>query len=445
MTAQLNQTRAINWPEALEAAQLGLSSAGLFQPVRVSLTPWELSTGAWKMVTVSASAVGALMNRVSEHESWLTSALAELEPDAFAQQLLASAPAAADRKARNVSLSRHDFLQDSHGNWKLVESNTIAAGMGPFSDKLQSLLSDHHDVDRFAPNQSATKQANVFVQAVKQFSKPKSPNVVIVVEADEDNIYDHQAMKCAFEAEGATVYFRTLDALKNTTLPDSEKLIIEDIGPIHGLYFRTGYNARDYGDTPKMQADNLAFRGEIETKAIAISPTIHHQLASNKWVQMKLSSMTASALMDTFHLTAQQAVLAQLALSTPQHPAHDEHDTWSKITSGNWVLKSQGEGGGNVICRHNADALRGPYDDAVLMKTIQAKHRSELITSVKGSEFATLEQAQSELGIFTAGEHQTYAGYLLRTKPSNAVESGVHRGFGMIDTVRLIEPGAKRI
>jgi hypothetical protein len=45
----------------------------------------------------------------------------------------------AQRLARPVNMMRVDLLQDTRQQWTLVEANTIAAGMGPFSEGLITL------------------------------------------------------------------------------------------------------------------------------------------------------------------------------------------------------------------------------------------------------------------------------------------------------------------
>jgi glutathione synthase len=130
------------------------------------------------------------------------------------------------------------------------------------------------------------------------------------------------------------------------------------------------------------------------------------------------------------------------ALNTPQlflpqrNPA-DIH--WQ-----HWLLKSQGEGGGNVvegsrIPERLASLSAAERKDWLLMRKIDTVPRPELVPVLRRGLIQMAQSLVSELGVFICGRDVHPAGYLLRSKPMHAVETGVHRGEGVIDTLALAD------
>jgi hypothetical protein len=309
--------------------------------------------------------------------------------------------------------------------------------MGPFSETLQSLL---HEIDHQSPscipNPATFEQARALYQSAVRVRNTQHPNVVFVVEPNEDNVFDQQKLSTALTNMGATVQFKTLDELREQRIESDTNLILADGSPVDALYWRTGYNLEDYGSDDKQRLLNIRFRADLERKRIALCPTIHHQLATNKWLQMHLSKLSIDQLMTLFKLTTQEAILINMALKVPQQPPESVTHLNSALQSEQWIWKQQGEGGGNVsITPQNVsqEELVG----TVLMKKIEPYRTDRRVQKYSQGGILTLENACSELGLFTVGEHQTYGGYLLRTKPRSSLETGVHKGHGMIDTIQI--------
>jgi hypothetical protein len=331
---------------------------------------------------------------------------------------------------------------DEQANWKLIESNSIAAGMGPLSEALQEVLSDTQTPDcYFPPNNAAQLQAKAIADCASNIAGREQTNVVFVIEADEDNIFDQGKLAEALTALGVRVMWKTLSELRSQLSDKNHTAVLtqdSEVLTVHGIYFRTGYNLKDYGDNDKEQQKNLAFRGRLERLDLALCPTISHQLATNKWIQAQLSDLSIDHLINEFSLTTQEAILAQLSLKVPYAKTTERTLIESHLKTGEWVWKQQGEGGGNVKTS-TKEARDDELVGSVLMKKIKPMPRRTAVEKYVNAETIEIKDTVSELGFFTVGDSQDYGGYLLRTKPCSALETGVHKGFGMIETVQITQ------
>jgi glutathione synthase len=249
----------------------------------------------------------------------------------------------------------------------------------------------------------------------------------MVVEADEDNIFDQAKVARALEALGSRVLRLTLTDIDG--LLDRSRAPacwLRGIGPVQVLYFRTGYNLADYLDGQADTGRLLHLRGELETLNVTLAPTIALQLASAKAVQASWYADGNSG-------------VAAAALDTEQLFLDDDRVSAIQDWSG-WLLKSQGEGGGNVIqgdaipARIQALAAR-EKSDWLLMRRIELLPRTGPVPMLRQGTLEFVQQLVSELGLFVLGDDLRDGGYLLRSKPAHALETGVHRGEGMIDAV----------
>ncbi|WP_196156929.1 hypothetical protein [Reinekea sp. G2M2-21] len=410
---------------------LGLVTANGFEPVWTSNTPYEVSALQWRVANITARALATLFAAVSRDSDVLRRVLQNRAPSSLASQLLARLPEY-PRLENEVLIMRHDLMLDHHSNWRLIETNSIAAGMGPFSERLASSLSTefHHN---FVPNDASFLQAEALYRAACERAENSSPAIVFVVAEQEDNVIDQHLLAAAVREQGARVFFRTFAQLQRERM-DTSQLWLRDIGLIDLLYFRTGYNLDDYRDESGQVERWLDLRAELDTLDVRVCPGISGQLASHKGVQRYLSSLSANEMTVQFGLSDQQAIFARLALSTAYQDV-DPATLAEDLNSGHWLLKSSGEGGGNVFDSLPTPAQFSLLSDPLLMQRIRPRLRAEPVTLLRGKEQRTIGDAVSELGVFTVGANHSYGGYLLRTKSASALECGVHKGFGAIDTV----------
>lgn len=435
---------------ALEA-QLGLKDQhGALRHSPLALLPWQISRDDFAQAQQVARAIGARLDRLARNPDALAQALGPvLEGRTLQAQLwqaLQSVPLG-QRLARPLNMTRVDLLQDQERKWKLVEANSIAAGMGPFSEglaqiqqqlwpELQRLGLATQGCPAFAANPVTEALGDTLYQAaVGQLRQhpaihpqaAAAPVVVFVVESAEDNIFDQRKVARVVEQKGARVVRLTLqeiDALLERSLAPACHL--RGIGPVQVFYFRTGYNLADFQDAHGRSERLLQLRAELETLQVTLAPTIGLQLASAKAVQVHW-----------YRQPEEDAATA--ALDTPQFFVADPQvrnlGNWSQ-----WVLKSQGEGGGNVV-QDDAIPARiatlSPMErrEWLLMRKIPLVPRQSLVPVLRNGAIQFAQQLVSELGLFVLGDELRMGGYLLRSKPSGALETGVHRGQGMIDTV----------
>lgn len=434
---------------ALEA-QLGLKDHhGALRHSPLALLPWQISRDDFMQAQQVARSIGARLDHLARNPDALAQALGPVLDgrtlQALLWQALQSVPQA-QRRARPLNMTRVDLLQDQAREWKLVEANSIAAGMGPFSEglaqiqqqlwpELQRLGLATQGCPAFAANPVTEALGDTLYQAAvgqmrqRPATHPQvaAPVVVFVVEPAEDNIFDQRKVARVVEQKGARVVRLTLqeiDALLERSLAPACHL--RGIGPVQVLYFRTGYNLADFQDAHGRSERLLQLRAELETLQVTLAPTIGLQLASAKAVQVHW-----------YRQPEEDAATA--ALDTPQFfvadPQVQNLGNWSQ-----WVLKSQGEGGGNVV-QDDAIPARiaalSPMErrEWLLMRKIPLVPRQSLVPVLRNGAIQFAQQLVSELGLFVLGDELRVSGYLLRSKPSGALETGVHRGQGMIDTV----------
>ncbi len=445
--------------------QLGLKrDDGLLAHSPLTLLPWQIGAAEFAEARSIARAIGrrlaALAANPAQLQQALTPILAGTSLPAQLWRQLQTVPVS-ERRAQSVNLIRVDLLQDRAGQWKLVETNSIAAGMGPFSEGLaqiqqelwpelvQAGLAPAEPMPSFAPNPAVDTLADALHRAAMQQMRMQpvhsqlagapvstqplgstEPLIVFVVEASEDNIFDQRKIAHALEQRGARVVRLTLaeiDARLDRT--QAPLCVLRDIGVVQVFYFRTGYNPADYrvmSDGPHDITRLLRLRAELETLRVALAPTIATQLASAKAVQ----AHWAATVQDGEDFTALHTGHQFLAdLCAPNIT------DWSE-----WLLKSQGEGGGNVV---QGDAIplqlaklsAREKPDWLLMRRIHVTPRTQVVPMLRKGRIEFVRHLMSELGLFVLGDDLHDGGYLLRSKPVHALETGVHRGEGMIDTV----------
>ncbi len=426
--------------ELIREKKLGLTSdKDKFSHCSQSLSPWNLPEYQFQRVKNTASAISQLFNEASEDHSFLLENLADYQSStgllSQLKQIFIDTPKVT---ATHYNFSRQDFLLDKNHQWRLVESNSIAAGMGPFNEtviEIQKQLTNNQSIN-FADSPAISLQSNALVQVASKLRNHTNPLIIFVVEKNEDNIHDQMMLAEGIKHSGGRVQFRTLADLKKELVSEAGQIILKDYGLVDLIYYRTGYNLDDYIDEKGRFEKLLQLRAWIEQHQVVVSPSINHQISTSKWIQMKLSERSIAELSSRFHLTQHQATMAAIALDSQFLLPQSAEDIQSKLSSGQWILKSQNEGGGNVYddsSDFNDYAAKGM--DYILMKKINSIHRNEEVAVIQDNQLRTINSLVSELGIFTLGSEYQYGGYLLRSKHNNSLEAGVHKGGGLLDTI----------
>lgn len=436
--------------QQLRAAQLGLQGAEGFVPVPVSLTPWQLSTEQFAAAQKLAQLLGQLQAKAADEPDWLLAQTEQLvSSDTVPGEIWRRLKALSVKrrsgqnhsiKSRNLMLNRHDFLLDLHQQWRWVESNPIAAGMGPLNAAYLKLWQQHHD-GHYAPNDATALQATLLAQAAilqaqqTTTSPQQQPLMLIVVEANEDNIFDQQLLCNEVERLGVQVQRVTVAALLQAGFNSQQQLFWQN-QRVDLLYWRTGYNP-----TTELDDNVWLFRARLEQSAVTQCPTLAGQLTGSKWFQHQLTALSLNnpvAVATQFGLSSadlrllQQAVVPSSAISDLTKAQAEQ-----LITQGYWY-KTQQEGGGNVARGEDARQQLTKADSAdLLMAPIDCFVRPETFTSLRDGSTSVSAGRITELGIFTLGTDALYGGYLCRTKDANSNEGGVHRGGAVLDLVLL--------
>lgn len=439
--------------------QLGLKTKAGFEPVPVSLTPWKLSKAQFAKAQQLATLLGHVQASAAANPEWLLALLAKLEfsqsvPGQIWRTLRNIYPAGAESTSstqlvvnRNLMLNRHDFMLDQQQQWQWVESNPIAAGMGPLNAQYLALIAQYRP-GSYAANDAVKVQATLLADAAiaqsrthksttHQSTTHRASLMLIVVEGDEDNIFDQRLLCDEVQRLGVRVERVTISELMQSELSGDNQLLWQT-QPVDLLYWRTGYNP-----SAELNDDYWHFRARLESTAVSQCPTLLGQLTGSKWFQHQFSkallhdSTTVAAIFaiapDEVNLL-KQAVVQSFGVSELSAARIKE-----LITAGYWY-KTQQEGGGNVARGQAALDKSNQADHAdILMAPINAAIRQEAFTSLRRNNTTVTTEHISELGIFSLGDAADYGGYLCRTKPAQNNEGGVHRGGAVLDVIEFID------
>lgn len=443
--------------QQLYTQQLGLQSIRGFLPVPVSLTPWQLGAVQFAKAQRLATLLGQIQSKAAVQPQWLLTLLEGLKqsqtvPGQIWRTLrslyadnTSRTPATTNNTSRNLMLNRHDFLLDQQHQWKWVESNPVAAGMGPLNDRYLTVLQTQELKQqhvRYAPNEAITTQAKLLAQAAfaSALQLPTAdsgvPLMLIVVEADEDNIFDQKLLCDEVERLGVRVERVTINDLLQTEFTDDGYLHWH-AQRVDLIYWRTGYNP-----SADLTGRFWQFRARLEQAAVMQCPNLAGQLTGSKWFQHQFTALLLANPQQVTEYFGIQAEDITLLIQTvvPSYAVYElKTDKAETLISQGYWYKTQQEGGGNVARGQAAlDKLTNADSADLLMAPINALLRLEALTSLRHGKATIATDHISELGIFSLGEEAGYGGYLCRTKPAQNNEGGVHRGGAVLDVIQLV-------
>ncbi|MGS0826904.1 glutathione synthase [Shewanella sp. 0m-8] len=406
-------------------------------------------------------------------------------------------------------IMRSDFMDDAALGPKLIEFNGIAAGMGPFGQRVHELhkylqqqwpdefkqWSSHQGTELVA-NQAIERLsqgiANATFKIKHEFTNSVNDNVIdsientppvflMVVQENEDNVYDQHLLEDALQAKGIRTVRHTFRELHDKlSTGKNHRLLLEGVGPIDTVYLRAGYQYSDYHANDIISRvcceALMQTRIFIEKHRVAVNATVSQQLASSKRVQMLLSSMAPDALTQ-FGLTLDEAKTVKGLLGEMRPVTKDSTALISQSSVDDWVLKNQGEGGGHCIFSDDIqpklmELSPSEYQAWSLMRRLHPTARPTTALTVRKGELHQVDDLISEIGMFTvhidgaaaidvkklsvekvdveivatknldekilneqATDKKAYAGYLIRSKSARTTEGGVHSGMGVLDSL----------
>lgn len=446
-----------------------------------SLAPMTMEREVYEHLRRVTPLITKLISNVSEDHDFLQSSLSDMaQADPFFGRLMAlhqQAHGSADERlspARQpLLLMRTDFMDDRQHGAKVIEFNGIAAGMAPFGQRAtefhafmnnqwpetyKNWLEDSSAIP--AENRGLEQLAFGIATSARKvrehFDDSAKPTFLMVVQKNEDNVYDQHLLEVELQKQGVRTVRRTFEQLScQLSTGDNQRLLLQDVGAVDVVYLRAGYQYSDYW-APELNEPVCCHtlsqtRLFIEQHYVAMNATISQQLATSKTMQMLLTMMPASEYA-RWGLTFEEAQLVKSVLADMK-PITRESIEWfnTQANKKEWVLKNQGEGGGhcvfgNDISQQLSRLKPEEYDAWALMQRLYPHERDVPTIAVRDTQQTLVDDLVSEVGLFTAyyqGKPVTqldgYAGYLIRSKPASENEGGIHSGKGILDSLVLID------
>nr|PMI52766.1 glutathione synthase [Vibrio splendidus] len=446
-----------------------------------SIAPMTMEREVFEHLLKVTPLITKLISNVSEDHDFLQSSLSDMaKADPFFGRLMELHQQAHGnteecfKPARQpLLLMRIDFMDDRQHGAKVIEFNGIAAGMAPFGQRAtefhafmqnqwpetyKNWLEDQSATP--AENQGLTQLAYGIANAARQvkadFNEQDKPVFLMVVQKNEDNVYDQHLLEVELQKQGIRTVRRTFEQLScQLSSGDNQRLLLKDVGAVDVVYLRAGYQYSDYW-APELNESVCCHtlsqtRLFMEQHHVAMNATINQQLATSKTMQMLLTMMPAAEYA-RWGLTLQEAELVKSVLADMK-PIGSEAIEWfnTQADKQEWVLKNQGEGGGHCVFGDDISEQLSQlepeeYDAWALMQRLYPHERDVPTIAVRDTQQTLVTDLVSEVGLFTAyyqgkpvTELDGYAGYLIRSKPASENEGGIHSGKGILDSLTLIE------
>ena len=353
-----------------------------------------------------------------------------------------------------LGIHRSDFMfhwneKTQQGEPQQVEMNMISAGAGCQSTNYflvhEMLMDRYEQLNTLAGNGEHIKSdamqgvAGAMGHAHKSHGKGKIILFVVQLRSKERNWIDQRHIEFElWKVHRIPVVRLTLDeVVDQCQLKDGNLMYENQIVSL--VYFRAGYTPLDYFGEKEWNARYL-----IERSNAIKCPSVSSQLCGLKKIQQVLTDKNILAKYIT-----EEEVEEVTSVFTSLYSLEHDHEVIKDaiLNPGIYVMKSQREGGGNLIYGEKmVEFLKTlTQDDAkkhLLMKRIIPKgHDSILLRDGK----ITKGKVVNELGVFgmILGDGKEvlkneYCGYLLRTKLENVEDGSVLSGIFHLDSIKLV-------
>jgi glutathione synthetase len=459
--------------EALQLNLCFLNGPGQTRQVPFTFSPVPVPAAILDQIETVAPLLGRLTQALASRDDLIQMVHAPLVTgDAFFAEMLAMHKElhhGRDGLPRApLLLQRSDFLVDRRDGARLVECNSIAAGMAPFGDRAHVLhryiesrwpteFSRYHgdSPGELLPNPATARMASAIADAAWQIDREMGtgaadPGFLMVVQENEDNLFDQRLLERELQALGLRTYRRTFRQLHDQlSSGPNQSLQLAGCGTIHVVYLRAGYQYRDYLaadlDTRRCCDAICSTRMFIERHRVAVNATIAQQLATSKRMQLHLADGGDTLLGELGFSERERALLIAIFAAMRPVDADSADRLLAEAANADWVLKNQGEGGGHCLFdRDMLDRLGsippGEYPAWLLMQRLHPAGRTRPTLVIRAGRAQQVDRLVSEIGVFTAhlGDRALatgHIGYLVRSKPPDVTEGGVHSGFGALDSL----------
>jgi glutathione synthase len=466
--------------QALQLNLCFLDGPGKTRHVPFTFTPCPIKPEVFARLALSAPLLGRLTQAVAAQDDLIQDVHAELAgADPFFAEMLSTHRALHKQPGEILRipllLQRSDFMVDAHRGPKLVECNSIAAGMAPFGDRMGALhryLQERWPIEyaRWHTSVPGTLLANPATPNMARAIASAAANVadelgdrgqhnfLMVVQENEDNVFDQRLLENELRQLGVQTHRRTFRQLhQQMSSGPNQSLLLEGCGTVHVVYLRAGYQFQDYVatdlDTRRCCDALLATRLFMERHRVALSATIAQQLATSKRMQLQITRDEGGLLQRLGFAQDERVVLQSILAPMRSVDADSATRLRDEGNVSEWVLKNQGEGGGHCLfdedILHRLDTLRAAdYAAWTLMQRLHPAGRERDTLLLREGRARTAQRLVSEIGLFTAhlgnfaatdAQRPCYLGYLVRSKPPQVTEGGVHSGFGVLDSLFMQE------
>ena len=463
--------------EALQLDLCFLDGPGKARHVPFSFTPCLVAASVLEQLQGTAPLLGRLTQALAASPQLIEDVHAPLAAgDPFFAEMLTT-----HRELHNhpedllrlpLLIQRSDFMIDESRGAQLVECNSIAAGMAPFGERvgiLHRYLQERWPGEferlhttapgKLADNPATANMARAIAEAARcvadELDSDGPPGFLMVVQENEDNLFDQRLLENQLREQGVHTHRRTFRQLhQQLSSGPNQSLQLEGCGTVHVVYLRAGYQFQDYVardlDTRRCCDALQETRMFIERHRVAMNATVDQQLATSKRMQLRLAGDDGSLLKSLGFDNAERQAL-QSALTDMKPVDSQTVDRLRDVgDAAEWVLKNQGEGGGHCLfdqdILHRLDAMQDhEYKAWTLMRRLHPLGRDNPTLLVRNGRAQTVERLVSEIGVFTAhlqhrallteDKHAGHIGHLVRSKPPQVTEGGVHSGFGALDSL----------
>ncbi len=464
--------------EALQLNLCFLDGPGRARQVPFTFSPVSIAAGVLQQMETVAPLLGRLTQALAGRAELIQAVHDPLAGgDAFFAEMLAMHKGlhegCNELPRLPLLLQRSDFMLDARDGARLVECNSIAAGMAPFGERTHQLhqyiqsrwpaeFSRYHTASPGAllRNPATATLAQAIAEAARTVaselgSGPVDPGFLMVVQEDEDNLFDQRLLERQLQALGLRTYRRSFRQLhEQLSTGPGQSLQLDGCGTVHVVYLRAGYQYQDYVasdlDTRRCCDAICATRVFIERHRVAVNATIAQQLATSKRMQLHLTT-AGDTLLDELGFNRLERDLLT-GVFAPMRPvdADSAARLLAEAGTADWVLKNQGEGGGHCLFDRDIidrlDTMTPAEHPAwVLMRRLRPAGRTQPTLVVRAGKAQRVERLVSEIGLFTAhlgsdampgaSLRPGPVGYLVRSKPPEVTEGGVHSGFGALDSL----------
>ena len=433
---------------ALAHVLLQRTETGALTHCPFMLTPALVTDETVAQLQSLAQPLAWLIHQVANNFDFLAEQLqATAASDEYTGFLLSLAQAEQRRSdALRFSITRSDyFITPQEAGLRQVEFNTIAASYIGLAEKMSEFhrvwANLRHESWDLLANKPITVVADAFAAAMELYGIADAC-VLFVVQANERNIFDQRLLEIALLERGIRVMRTSLEAIgEQGELRQGHLTLNHEIAAI--TYFRAGYR-------PDELESKIARQGrQLISQSSTISvPDLPTHLAGTKKIQQVLTNpQILKFFLNDSEISLIQTAFAQI--SALDEPIALNGKTMSAKEAAiaqpeKFVLKPQREGGGfNLYDQDIRQCLLnlGSEDEEayILMERLYPP-----VSSGWGVRQGKIWQGEvvheiGQYGVLLADGDRLIsnqaAGYLVRTKLSDANEGGISAGYGHLNSL----------